>query len=104
MGFPDPLRSSSPLVRAYTAAEWAAADFHLLTGEVGVETDTGREKIGVGLQWSQTPYRSLLVSSPVGITGAQAIVNVVTISQAAYDDLAPPPADVLFIVTPDPEE
>lgn len=88
MSFPDPLRSSAPVVRSYTAAQWAAADYHLLAGEVGLETDTGREKAGVGLKWSQTPYTSKVVSATAGITGAAAVSNIVTVSQTAYDALS----------------
>jgi hypothetical protein len=88
VGFPDPLRSSTPVVRVYTAAEWTAANYHLLTGEVGVESDTGREKLGIGSQWSHTPYKPGLFSVPAGITGATAVANIVTIGQTAYDALS----------------
>ena len=88
MSFPDPLRSTTPVVRSYTAAQWAAADYHLLSGEVGLETDTGREKVGTGLKWSQTPYTSKVVSATAGITGASAVSNIVTVSQTAYNALS----------------
>lgn len=88
MSFPNPLRSNSPIVRSYAAAQWSAADYHLLSGEVGLETDTGREKLGTGLKWSQTPYTSKVVSATAGITGATAVSNIVTVNQTAYDALS----------------
>jgi hypothetical protein len=64
MSFPDPARSNSPLVRSYTAAEWTAANYHLLSGELGIETDSGKQKVGIGLQWSQTPYQPFPDEAP----------------------------------------
>jgi len=64
MSFPDPARSSSPFIRPYTAAEWTAADYHLLAGELGIETDSGKQKVGIGLRWSQTPYQPLPGEAP----------------------------------------
>ena len=50
-------RIVSPLVIQRTAAEWATQDPFLARGDLGAESDTGREKIGVGLKWSATPYK-----------------------------------------------
>ena len=49
--------------RAMTAAQWTAGDYELLSGQYGVETDTGRCKVGTGGKWSATSY-----IGPAGIT------------------------------------
>jgi hypothetical protein len=44
-------------LRHDTAANWTAANPRLLSGEVGIETDTNRMKIGNGiLNWASLPY------------------------------------------------
>jgi hypothetical protein len=52
----NPDRSTSPLIRSKTAAQWTAEDPYLHRGDLGVESDTGREKIGLGAPWSATSY------------------------------------------------
>jgi hypothetical protein len=39
-----------------TSAEWAAQDPHLARNDLGIESDTGRQKIGDGSKWSATSY------------------------------------------------
>jgi hypothetical protein len=73
---------------AKTAAEWATTNPFLAKNDVGVETDTGKRKLGVGSRWSDTPYLAL----GTGITG------IVALTQAAYDALTPD-AETLYIVT-----
>ena len=44
-------------LRRDTALDWTAADPVLFEAEIGVETDTGKFKIGNGeLKWSFLPY------------------------------------------------
>lgn len=44
-------------LRHDTAANWTARNPVLLAGEIGIETDTNRMKIGNGiLSWSLLPY------------------------------------------------
>lgn len=44
-------------LRNDTAAHWIAANPVLLSGEIGIETDTTRMKIGNGsLPWASLPY------------------------------------------------
>ena len=50
-------RSISPVIVSKTAAAWTAEDPYLARGDLGVESDTGREKIGVGIRWSSTSYQ-----------------------------------------------
>lgn len=50
-----------------TAAQWAADNPYLPRGDMGVETDTGLSKLGVGYRWSATPY------TPSATPGANAL-------------------------------
>ena len=44
-------------LRHDTAANWIAANPRLLAGELGIETDTNRMKLGDGvLNWASLPY------------------------------------------------
>ena len=48
------------LLRRGTAAEWTASNPILLEGEVGVETDSKKLKVGDGLTaWASLPYITL---------------------------------------------
>ena len=60
----DSLRQNDPIVRTYTAAEWTAGNYVLLRGELGIETDTGKQKAGVGKAWADTSY-----FTPAGYSG-----------------------------------
>lgn len=47
-------------LRRGTAAQWTAANPTLMEGELAIETDTGKYKIGNGTQaWSALSYSSL---------------------------------------------
>jgi hypothetical protein len=51
-------REVSPLIIQKTSSQWTTQDPFLAKGDMGTESDTGREKIGVGLKWSDTPYKA----------------------------------------------
>lgn len=58
--------------RRGTAAEWSAANPTLAIGELGLETDTGRFKVGTGQDaWSALPYSSGIqgATGPTGVQG-----------------------------------
>lgn len=80
MNFPDPLRDDLHFIRAMTAAKWTAADFQMPKSQLGIETDTGKMKVGEGKKWSATSYVS---SAPTAHSsshqpgGTDAIANVV---------------------------
>lgn len=58
------------ILRHGTAAQWTTANPVLASGEMGVETDTNKFKIGNGaLQWSALPYGGLV--GPQGTVGPQ---------------------------------
>ena len=55
-----------------TAAAWTAADPILAVGELGIETDTDKFKIGNGADsWSDLAYGGIV--GPQGIQGIQGI-------------------------------
>jgi len=57
--------------RRGTAAEWAAANPILAQGEMGIETDSSRFKIGNGVTtWNSLAYGGL--QGPQGATGVGA--------------------------------
>jgi hypothetical protein len=61
--------------RRGTAAEWSAANPTLAIGELGLETDTGRFKVGTGQAvWSALPYASG-IQGVTGPTGAQGSIG-----------------------------
>lgn len=39
-----------------TAAQWTAINPHLNKNDLGIESDTGLQKVGIGSKWSDTPY------------------------------------------------
>lgn len=79
MSFPNPLRDTEPLVRSMTAAQWSVTNFELRRGELGIESDTGRMKYGVGSRWNATPY--VPSEGPVqSINGATGVVSLDVVS------------------------
>lgn len=88
MSFPDPLRTYDKIVRTKTAAQWSSGNFHLSQGELGIESDTGRRKIGVGRRWNATDYALI----------GTGIDNIVSLTQAEYDALTPD-ATTLYVIT-----
>lgn len=54
--------------RRGTAAQWAAADTTLASGEMGIETDTSKFKVGDGTTtWNSLGYGG--IEGPTGMTG-----------------------------------
>lgn len=58
------------IVRSMTAAQWTARNYVLRTGELGIETDTGKQKAGEGKPWLSTSY-----FTPTGFTGQVTILD-----------------------------
>lgn len=52
-----------------TAAQWTALNPFLNMNDLGIESDTSRQKVGVGKKWSDTSYLT-----PAGHTG-QVIID-----------------------------
>jgi hypothetical protein len=88
MSFPNPLRTVDKLIRTKTAAQWTAGNFHLAQGELGIESDTGRKKVGEGKLWNSTDYALI----------GTGIDNIVALTQAEYDALTPD-ATTLYVIT-----
>lgn len=57
-------------VRSMTASQWTAGNYTLRAGELGIETDTGKQKAGVGKTWADTSY-----FTPTGYTGTLTAVD-----------------------------
>lgn len=55
------------LFRRDTAANWASVNPVLLPGEIGIETDTYKFKIGNGSRWNQQSFYAFKVGSPNGV-------------------------------------
>lgn len=69
-------------LRHDTVANWSANDPILAVGEPGVETDTGRLKVGDGARhWSVLPYAALDVNTYV--TVEQIVISPVAPSNPA---------------------
>lgn len=63
--------------RRGTAAEWTSADPTLAAGEMGIETDSSRFKVGTGLlAWTSLGYGG--IAGPTGSTGPVGPVSTVT--------------------------
>lgn len=98
-------RSVSPLIRTKTAAQWTSENPYLHRGDLGVESDTGKEKLGVGDRWASTSYNpavddaNVVRSITTGITGADAITNIVSLTQAEYDAIAVKDPQTLYVIT-----
>jgi hypothetical protein len=61
-------------LRNDTAANWTAANPVLAVGEIGIETDTDKFKIGNGsATWSVRPYGGIV--GPQGIQGIQGVTG-----------------------------
>jgi hypothetical protein len=70
---------------AKTAAEWTAANPYLARNDLGIETDTGKQKIGVGSKWSDTPYAA--VPAPSGPTAATLTYAATVTTDASAGDI-----------------
>lgn len=74
-------------VRRGTAANWTSANTTLSAGEFGLETDTGKLKIGTGsATWTSLPYVGL---TPTEITTAitNAVNGIIDLSPSTLDTL-----------------
>lgn len=65
-------------LRRGTAAEWASANPVLAQGEPGVETDTGKQKFGNGVDvWSALPYASAGPQGPAGVADDASVAAII---------------------------
>jgi hypothetical protein len=68
---------------AKTASEWTAENPYLARNDLGIETDTGKQKIGVGSKWADTPYVSVPAPSGPTVTTLTYAATVTTDASAA---------------------
>ena len=65
-------------LRHDTAANWTSVNPVLLEGEVGIETDTLKQKVGDGsTAWNSLPYQSEIFVAEYGTTTYQAISDAI---------------------------
>ena len=64
------------------------ADYNSTVASSGAELDALLTKAGNAIQ-----------SDPTGIAGADAITNIVSLTQAEYDAIGSPSASTLYIIT-----
>lgn len=69
--------------RRGTAAEWASANPILAQGEMGIETDSSRFKIGNGVtSWNSLSYGGIQgATGPIGATGATGPISTPTVGK-----------------------
>ena len=53
------------VIRSKTSSAWTFENPYLKTTELGIETNTGRVKVGIGERWSNTTYVGPTVVSGV---------------------------------------
>ncbi len=112
--------------RRDTAANWTTVDPILALGEEGFETDSLKTKIGDGTTaWTSLPYTLVVadpgtdgtdgtdglledsdkykldmvpVSDPSGVTGADQITNMMSLTQTEYDAIITPDASTFYLI------
>lgn len=89
-----------------TAAQGTTADSAIQPGDDAADLGSGAATDGYvltadgagGAAWEAVEV-SWIVSDPTGITGADEITNIVSLTQAEYDAIFSPSASTLYIVT-----
>ncbi len=71
--------STKILFRRDTSANWTTVNPILLAGEIGIETDTYKFKIGNGSRWNQQPFYAFKVGAPNGVAQLGATVKFLLI-------------------------
>ena len=64
MSYLGNVRASDSIIRSMTAAQWTAGNYEMLSGELGIESDTGKQKAGNGNRWNNTDYLSGMDEPP----------------------------------------
>jgi len=79
------------LRRAGTAADWTAENIVLTTGEIGVETDSGKSKIGDGVSaWSALAYVATAPGGGSGVTSVAGRSGAVVLTASDVSGVATP--------------
>jgi len=72
-----------------TAAQWTATDPFIGKGDICIESDTGKIKVGVGERWTSTSYLASTTgySGPVEIMDGSSNVYVLTVVNGRITDI-----------------
>ncbi len=71
--------ASDSVIRSMTAAQWTAGNYVLSVGQLGIESDTGKQKAGIGAKWADTSYLSSGVTDNIVFSDLGAVEHNVTI-------------------------
>lgn len=84
-------------VHRKTAAEWSNSNVYLARGDVGIESDTGRRKVGVGLRWEDTDYDLVVAGTVAAIVSLSMQEYVETETDASSIYVVTDPATFVFV-------
>ncbi|TVR59424.1 MAG: hypothetical protein EA420_15945 [Candidatus Competibacteraceae bacterium] len=84
-----------------TASAWNATNPILDLNQIGVESDSGRRKIGDGVhRWKVLDYQqAILPPGAAGTVVGDGVSAIVALTQAAYDLIGSPVATTLYVIT-----
>lgn len=77
-------------LRIQTAAEWATKNPFLDMNDLGIESDTGKQKVGVGKRWEDTGYFTPAGDTVTATITAAAGDHVFTFVNGILMDYLPP--------------
>jgi hypothetical protein len=70
------------------------------TGTILVNTGVAMARVGfTGAYGDLSGLPPVALSDPTGITGADAVTNIISLTQAEYDAIATPSATTLYVIT-----
>lgn len=82
-----------------TAAQGSTADSALQPGDVDDAPVNGATTAPISSNWAYDHAAIAVVSNVTGITGADPITNIVSLTQAEYDAIGSPSATTFYVIT-----
>jgi hypothetical protein len=78
----------------------SVARVNVNTGTILVNTGAAMARVGfTGAYGDLSGRPPVVLSDPTGITGADAVTNIISLTQAEYDAIATPSATTLYVIT-----